>query len=129
MVDFKRNKLVDLFLGPGEDGPALEVNSKDGERVPVIEGAKTVGVNSPEEAIALIDAALDSRARSLAQGGLNQIAHTILQVHVATVSAWRELVFVFLFSRIFSHLMQSFVHPTRYSFDRRLEIRCRRMVC
>ena len=90
MADFKRNKASDLLAAkPGAD---ITVNSKDGERVPVIEGAIKAAVGSAGEAVGLINAALLKRASSLAQGGLHQVVHTILQVHVSQVC--REVILV-----------------------------------
>ena len=90
MVDFKRNKITDL-LASGVGNAVVTVNSKDGERVPVLEGAAVLAADNASDATGLVDAALNNRAMGLAQGGLQQIVHTVLQVHVARVRATGHL--------------------------------------
>lgn len=87
MIDVKRNKLTDLLSAGAPGASALRVNASDGERVPSVEGAAVLSVNSAAGAAAVVDAALNRRAQALAQGGLKQVVHTILQVHVSHVSA------------------------------------------
>jgi hypothetical protein len=84
MVDIKRNKMTDLF--ESSSSAPLTVNSKDGERVPLLEGATMLSVDSLDTAVSVIDAALNARACVIAQGGLEQVAHTVLQVHFTKIS-------------------------------------------